>query len=298
MSTMMNRPVVVGIDGSDSALRAVRWAADEARCRKTALRLVYAVELLVGYSPNLVDWNTLHTAMKDRGRLWLDNAREEAGRVAPDLQVDTVLEMASPVLALVQQSRDAALVVLGSRGLGGFSGLLVGSTAVELAGRAHAPMVVVRGKHAGEPASRGPVVVGVDGTPVSEPAIAFAFAQASQYGADLVAVHAWSDLIVEAGYVGGAAVLDFGPIEEQAAETLAERLAGWQEKYPDVRVVREVVRDRVTKALLRHGEQARLLVVGSRGRGGFRGLLLGSTSQHLLHHAACPVAVVRTAREG
>jgi len=298
MNTMMNRPVVVGIDGSDSALRAVHWAADEARRRKAALRLVHAVELLVGYTSNFVDWNTLHTAMKDRGRLWLDKARDEAWRVAPELHVDTVLEMASPVPTMVKQSHDAALVVIGSRGLGGFSGLMVGSTAVELAGRTHAPMVVIRGKHAVEPAPRGPIVVGVDGTPVSEPAIAFAFAQASQHGADLVAVHAWSDLIVEAGYVGGAAALDFGPLEEQAAEILAERLAGWQEKYLDVRVVREVVRDRAASALLRHGEQARLLVVGSRGRGGFRGLLLGSTSQHLLHHAVCPVAVIRTAQEG
>jgi nucleotide-binding universal stress UspA family protein len=141
-------------------------------------------------------------------------------------------------------------------------------------------------------------VVGIDGTPASEAAIAFAFAQASAHGADLVAVHAWTDVVPEAEYLSGAAALDFGPFEERAAEILDERLAGWQEKYPDVHVRRQLVRDRAASVLLRHGEHARLLVVGSRGRGGFRGLLLGSTSQQLLHHATCPVAVVRTLHDG
>ncbi|HEY7596100.1 MAG TPA: universal stress protein [Actinophytocola sp.] len=296
MNTMPGRAVVVGIDGSDSALRAVRWATHEARRRKTGLRLVHAVEPLAGYAPRVVDWHALHTAMKDRGRAWLDKAREEAARVAPDLHVDTTLEAAPPVVTLVRASRDARLVVLGSRGLGGFSGLVLGSTAVEVAARSYCPMVVIRGEHADEPAY-GPVVVGVDGTPVGEDAIAFAFAQASARGAELVAVHAWSDLVMEAAYIPGAAGVDFAPLRERAEETLAERLAGWPEKYPDVHVTREVVRDRPTRVLLRAGEDAQLLVVGTRGRGGFRGLLLGSTSQHLLHHAACPVAVVRTLPE-
>ena len=294
MSDMSGRHVVVGIDGSDSALRAVRWAADEARRRKIGLRLVHAVELLTGYAPRVVDVHTLHTATKERGRQWLDEAREEAGRVAPDLHVDTALESAAPVVSLIKESRDAALVVLGSRGLGGFTGLVLGSTAVEVAGRSDCPMVVVRGGHTDEPAATGPVVVGVDGTPAGEAAIAFAFAEASVRGAELVAVHAWSDLVLEASYTGGAAALDFEPLQQRAEELLAERLAGWQEKYPDVHVTREVVRDRPTRALLRHGEHAQLLVVGTRGRGGFRGLLLGSTSQHLLYHASCAVAVVRT----
>jgi nucleotide-binding universal stress UspA family protein len=185
------------------------------------------------------------------------------------------------------------VLVLGSRGLGGFTGLVIGSTAVEIAKRAHCPVVVVRGAD-----HSGPVVVGVDGTPVGEAAIAFAFAAASARGADLVAVHTWTDLVLETAFAGGAAALDFAPLAQQAEEVLGERLAGWQEKYPDVRVIRHVSRERASQALLRHAEGAGLLVVGSRGRGGFRGLLLGSTSQHLLHHAPCPVAVVRTTPEG
>ena len=294
MSTAAGHHIVVGIDGSDSALRAVRWAADEARRRGVGLRLVHACEMFTGYAPRVVDPHTLHVAMQERGNAWLADARAAAERVVPGLPVEVVLELMSPVPALVKASRGTELVVLGSRGLGGFSGLLVGSTAVEFAGRARCPVVVIHGEHAED---TGPVVVGVDGTPVGEVAIAFAFAAASARKAELVAVHAWTDLLVETAFAGGAAALDFTPLAQQAAETCAERLAGWQEKYPDVHVTRDVVRDRPTRALLRHTEHAQLLVVGSRGRGGFTGLLLGSTSQHLLHHAQCPVAVVRTAEQ-
>lgn len=292
MRTTTAHPVVVGIDGSDSALRAVRWAADEARRRGAGLRLMHACELLTHYAPAVVDVHVLHAAMRERGESWLATARETAEKAVPGLPVETALELTSPVPTLVKESRDAALVVLGSRGLGGFSGLVVGSTAVELAGRAHCPVIVVRGEHSD---GTGPVVVGVDGTLVGEAAIAFAFAEASARGADLVAVHAWTDLVLETAFAGGAAALDFTPLAQQAEETLAERLAGWQEQYPDVHVTREVVRDRPARALLRRAEHAQLVVVGSRGRGGFTGLLLGSTSQHLLHHAQSPVAVVRTA---
>lgn len=289
--TVTRPPVVVGVDGSESGLRAVRWAATEARRRGGHLRLVYACEVPVGYhSFNVVDPRVLRTAMEDQGRAWL----AEAARVAAGVPTEEVLEVAPPVPLLAKESRNAALVVLGSRGLGGFTGLLVGSTSVELAGRVRCPMVVVRGPHGGEPPVEGPVVVGVDGTPVGEAAIAFAFAEASALGVDLVAVHAWTDLLLEAAFAGGAEALDFTPLAEKARAILAERLAGWQEKYPDVNVVREVVRKRPAQALLAAAEHAQLVVVGSRGRGGVRGLLLGSTSQHLLHHAPCPVAVVHT----
>jgi nucleotide-binding universal stress UspA family protein len=289
----MNTPVVAGVDGSESALHAVRWAAYEAQRRDVPLSLVHACEIPAGYPPGFVDWHVLHEALAAEGRSWLDRAREAAVTAVPGLAVDVVQVTAGVVPTLIKQSAGAALLVLGTRGLGGFTDLLVGSTAVELAARAHCPVVVVRGADAGT----GPVVVGVDGTPVGEAAIAFAFAEASTRGTDLVAVHAWTDLLLEVAFAGGAAALDFAPLAQQAEEVLGERLAGWQEKYPDVHVTRHVVRERPSRALLRHAERAQLVVVGSRGRGGFRGLLLGSTSQHLLHHAPCPVAVVRTAPE-
>lgn len=307
----MNAPVVVGVDGSESALAAVRWAADDARRRGVGLRLVHAYDIPTGYPPGFVDWHTLHAALAAQGRSWLAQARQAAEEqvlagvgtapgpavdtvgAAPELVVDAIEVKSGVVPALVRESTHAAVVVLGTRGLGGFSGLLVGSTAVGLAVHARCPVVVVRGV-----AHDGPVVVGVDGTPAGEEAIAFAFAEASRHGTDLVAVHTWTDLVLEEALAGGAAALDFAPLEEQAEEVLGERLAGWQERYPDVSVSRHVSRERAARALLRHAERARLVVVGTRGRGGFRGLLLGSTSQHLLHHAPCPVAVVRTGDPG
>lgn len=280
-------PVVVGVDGSESALDAVRWAADEARRRETLLRIVHAYQIPTGYPQGFVDVKMLHDALLAQGKEWLVRAQEVAEEAAPGLTVETVGVQAPTVPALEREARDAAVLVLGSRGLGGFTGLLIGSTAVTLVTRAACPIVVVR-----EPGRDGPVVVGVDGTPASEAAIAFAFAEASARDAELVAVHVWSDLLLEVAFAGEPAMLDVTRLAEEAHGVLGERLAGWQEQYPDVVVTREVVRDRATRALLRRAEGARLVVVGSRGRGGFRGLMLGSTSQHLLYHAACPVAVV------
>jgi nucleotide-binding universal stress UspA family protein len=285
-------PVVVGVDGSDTALRAVRWAAAAALSRHVDLHIAHAYEIPVGYPPGFVDWHALYQALQAQGKRWLADARTEVERVAPGLATKVLEAKAGAVPTLVGMSADATLLVLGSRGLGGFTGLVVGSTAVEVAARAECPVVVVRGSvHA------GPVVVGVDGTPVGEAAIAFAFAEAAARGVDLVAVHTWTDLLLETVFAGSAAALDFSVLAEQTEEVLGERLAGWREKYPDVVVSRHVSRERASTALLRHAEGAGLLVVGSRGRGGFRGLLLGSTSQHLLHHAPCPVAVVRTTPE-
>jgi len=290
----MNAPVVVGVDGSDSALEAVRWAANEAERRRVSLRIVHAYGLPVGYLPGFVDWHALHEALVAQGRSWLGRARDVAAEAAPGLAAEVVEVKAGAGPTLVEESAHAVLIVLGTRGLGGFTGLVIGSTAVELAAHARCPVVIVRGAGSGT----GPVVVGVDGTPVGEDAIAFAFVEASARGTSLVAVHTWTDLVLEAALAGGAAALDFAPLVQRAEEVLRERLAGWQEKYPDVPVSRHVSRERAARALLRHAEHAQLVVVGTRGRGGFRGLLLGSTSQHLLHHAPCPVAVVPTVDRG
>lgn len=292
-------PIVVGVDGSESALHAVRWAADEAQRLDTSLRLVHTYEIPMGYPPGFVDAHVLRDALSTRGREWLAQAHDVAAATAPRLRTDVVEENAGAVSTLVKESRSAARVVLGSRGLGAVTGLLVGSTAVALAGLAHCPIVVVRGKDAdAPPPTAGPIVVGVDRTPGCEAAIGFAFAAAATRQTDLIAVHTWTDLLLETAFGFNAAALDISPLAQQAEADLGECLVGWPEKYPDVRVTRKVVRDRASKELLRHAEHAQLVVVGCRGRGGFRGLFLGSTSQHLLHHAPCPVAVVRTTTGG
>lgn len=290
-----DRSVVVGVDGSSSAARAAQWAAVEAQRRGMSLRLVHAYEVPLGYPQGIADPNSVRDAMTEQGWRYLREVRDAVTAVTPDLRIELSVERGPVVPTLVGESGRASQLVLGTRGLNGFTGLLVGSKSVALAGRAHCPLVVVRGRRNGEaPPLDGPVVVGVDGTPTGEAAIEFAFEEASTRGCALIAVHTWTDAVVETAFEGGPPVLDLRPLRQQAQEILAQRLAGWQEKHPEVTVTREVVRDRPARALLHHAETAAMVVVGTRGRGGYRGLILGSTSQHVLHHAPCPVAVVRT----
>ncbi len=289
------RAVVAGVDGSECGLQAVRWAAAEALRRQLPVRLVAAHAWpsggLVG-DPGLgVDYRAV---LRDVVLGHLATAAADARQVAPELEIEQVEVTGYPVPVLLGESAHAEIVVLGDRGLGGFTGLLIGSVAVEVTAHASCPVIVVRGS---EPDRTGPrpepVVVGVDGSPTSEAATAFAFEAASLRRVPLVAVHVWRDVLVDATM---APLLDWDVIDSDEREVLAERLAGWTEKYPDVPVRRLVARDRPARALVEESGRAQLVVVGSRGRGGFRGLLLGSVSQALLHHAHCPVAVVRSPR--
>ncbi|MEU4445241.1 universal stress protein [Actinosynnema sp. NPDC050801] len=289
----MTAPIVVGVDGSASALTAVKWAAEEAARHRVPLKLVHAFLLPTrGYPEIVLTGHEVREAFEQQARQWLDEAAAVAGETAPGVEVEASVVIDRPAAALIAASRGARLVVLGSRGLGGFSGLLVGSVAVALAAHGESPAVVVRDGVRRD----GPVVVGVDGSPASEEAVAFAFAEASLLGAPLTAVIAWTDFLVDSAYHSRFAV-DWSQVEDEHLRVLAERLAGWQEKYPDVHVDRVVVHDRPVRALLKAAEDARLLVVGSHGMGGFTGMLLGSTSQALVHHAPCPLAVVRPATE-
>ncbi|TWP48449.1 universal stress protein [Lentzea tibetensis] len=283
-------PVVVGVDGSSSALGAVSWAADECARHRAPLRLVHAHLLPTrGYPEIVLTGNEVRHAMEARAREWLDEAVVAAHAVAPGIQVTTHLAFSGTVTALIEESREARLMVLGSQGLGNVTGLLVGSTALALASHGRCPLVVVRGPGVAD----GPVVVGVDGSPTSEAAVAFAFDAASTRGVPLTALMVWEDFMIHSGYDATRLAINWDYVEDEQRRLLAERLAGWQEKYPDVRVSRVVVRDRPVRAMMRLAADAQLLVVGSRGHGGFTGMLLGSTSQALVHHAVCPLAIVR-----
>jgi len=284
-------PVVVGVDGSPSALDAVAWAADECARHHVPLRLVHTYFLpTTGYPNMIVNASEVLAAFDAQGRLWLAEAEAAARAVAPGIAVETALFSGTAIPLLIEESANARTIVVGSRGLGGFTGLLLGSTAVALTAHARCPVVVVRTRVAGA----GPVVVGVDGSPASESAIGFAFEAASTRGAPLTAVLSWTDVLVESSFQAVRFSMDWSEVEDEQRRLLAERMAGWQEKYPDVVVERVVVRDRPVRALVRAAQHARLLVVGSHGRGGFTGMLLGSTGQALVHHAPCPVAVVRS----
>lgn len=293
MTDVVNRPVVVGVDGSASAAQAVRWAAREAVRRGAPLVLVHAPAVIPAAVPHAVALGAYRDALTEQGRQWLAEASTAAREAAPDVEVSTELTGGWAAEQLIGRSASAELVVLGSRGLGGFTGLVVGSIAVAVATYGHCPVVVVRGPDSQtEPRQDGPVVVGVDGSPTSQAAITFAFQAAVSRNVPLVAVHAWSDLPTTAWDL----IADWQTIQEQESKALNQRLAEYQAQYPTVTVEQVVARDRPAHTLLEQAENAQLVVVGSRGRGGFRGLLLGSTSQALIHHATCPVAVVPAPR--
>jgi nucleotide-binding universal stress UspA family protein len=293
-----DRPIVAGVDGSESALDAVRWAALEADRRRAPLRLVNAFGWVTSAhhigDPGLgVDY---HGVLMKSARDAVATAAAVATRAAPGAAIEQEVVTGFPVAVLNAESARAQLVVLGDRGLGGFTGLLIGSVAVALAAHGSCPVVVVRGAtYDSPPPLEGPVVVGIDGSPTSEPALAFAYEAAALRRVPLVAIHTWQDILVDPAV---APLLDWDAVEADERQLLDERLAGWSGKYPEVPVERLVTRDRPARTLAEHSERAQLVVVGSRGRGGIAGLLLGSVSHALLHHAKCPVAVVRPAEAG
>jgi nucleotide-binding universal stress UspA family protein len=288
--TAQQGPVVVGVDGSASATQAVRWAAREAGRRRAPLVLVHvwtAIPVAPLHVGSLVPY---HDALVEQGDQWLEEAATAARDAAPGVVTSTQLVSGSAAGQLIDRSASAGLLVLGSRGLGGFAGLVVGSIAVALATHGHCPVVVVRGADPDTaPRQDGPVVVGVDGSPNSRAALDFAFEAAALRGAPLTAVHAWSDLPVITVW---ELTTDWHLVQQNEAKALSQWLADGRALYPGVPVEQVVVREGPARILLEHARTAQLVVVGSRGRGGFRGLLLGSTSQALIHHAASPVAVV------
>lgn len=282
--------IIVGIDGSERALDAVRWAVAVAAPRNRALRLLSGYDPVSGvYGAGLPFPPDAFDAIEQAAQEDLDQAVQVAREAAPGVAVRTERVRIPPIPALIDESKNAHLIVLGASGRGGYTGMLTGSTAVAVVAHAACPVVVVRRPE--DPA--GPVVAGVDGSPASMRALAAAFDEASWRGVPLVALHSWRDADYVTATPVQSAVVESTPTDEEQARVLAESLAGWQEKYPDVAVERVVLKDRPRHCLLEWSAKAQLVVVGSRGRGGFQGLLLGSTSQALMHHARCPVLVVR-----
>ncbi|HET7741233.1 MAG TPA: universal stress protein [Mycobacterium sp.] len=283
--------ILVGVDGSAESGAAVRWAAREAVLRDTAVTLVHVVAPVVvtwpvaNLGPSFSDWQ------EDNAQQAIEQAQKQFQAEVGDARspdVHTLVLYDNVASGLVKASRDAAMIVAGSRGLGAIGGALMGSASRSLLHHAHCPVVVVRGDQALAANDGSPVLVGIDGSPASEAATALAFDEASRRHVDLVALHAWSD-------IGVFPVLgmDWHEYEDLGHELLGERLAGWQEQYPDVRVRRRVVCDQPAHRLLDESQHAQLVVLGNRGRGGFAGLLLGSVSTAVAEAAKCPVIVVR-----
>ena len=289
------RPVVAGIDGSDTARQAAMWAAQQAVRGRVGLRLVHAVDVSgFLYSGPIVPPIGLYSALEHDGREQLNVVRTAVHEVHPDLVIEMHVVSEHPVWALINESERAGLVVIGSMAPDGASRLFAGSTAVGVAAHAHSPVAIIPGGDR-RPSTSGPVVVGIDGSPASEAAIAIAFDEASLRRTELVAVHASTQFASDTEYLYAKQfIIDWSTIQDQQSEMLAERLAGWQEKFPDVTVRRVVTQEKAAQALLAQAEGAQLMVVGSRGHGGFTGMLLGSVSQKLIHHVTCALIVARS----
>ena len=295
--TSTNEFIVVGVDGSGAAEEAVSWAAEEAARRHSELRLVHAYELpaTAGYP----DWNPypddLRPVLRDLGQKMVDQLAAEVQATHPELTVRSRVIYERATVALRKESADALLTVVGSGNTSRLYGVLLGSVALAAASTNPVPVAVIH--HGQTPRMTGPVVVGVDGSRTSDAAVAFAFQAASVRGAGLVAVHVWDDVIVPGTRHLENVLVDPARIEQEERALLAERVAGWADKYPDVSVQQTLLQGRAVTELLDQTKQAQLLVVGSHGRGGFAGMLLGSTSHSLILHSDCPVVVVRPGAE-
>jgi nucleotide-binding universal stress UspA family protein len=273
----MPTQVIVGIDGSAHAWRALDWAADYAVRHRLSLDLVHASRALV--DDGAIPPDALRRLIAEREDL-LGEARQYTLKMHPDLGITTRLARTDPGSALVEASEHAALVTVGSRGVGGFEGLLFGSVGLHTAAHARCPVLVVprAAPYPGDAPAQ--VVVGVEGRRGESTVLGWAFEEAASRGAGILALHA----------VGG----DLGSPRRRVIEDmeLSEALAGLRERHPGVQV-EQLVSDRTaSQALVEASRTTALVAVGAARRTGLIGMGLGRVNHAVLHHARCPVVVV------
>ena len=290
-SSQTGSGIIVGVDGSAASDAAVRWATHEAMMRKSALTVVNALTPVVTWPqvpvpPGVDAWQEAESRRIVTDAVSI--AESSAGDGEPT-QIGYKFFVSAPVPTLVDLSRDAEMVVVGSRGRGALKRGTLGSVSTEVVHNAHCPVGVVHSDPTSElQSAQSPVVVGVDGSPTSDLAVGIAFEEASWRDADLVAVHAWTDGDVTE-FLGGR----WPTIQPSVEEALADLLAGWVERYPGVSLRRMAVLDNPALHLVELSKSAQLVVVGSHGRGGFARTMLGSVSTAVIHAAHTPVIVAR-----
>ncbi|MGV9833073.1 universal stress protein [Nocardia niigatensis] len=279
----LDRPIVVGVDASESALHAVRWAAVDAALRGAPLHLVYAVPAVAESPLDESPIRLLHDRLRDTAQAALDTAAEEARKAAGDREIPdirTFLVDAPAVTVLSGLAETAFYVVVGVRGMSAYHRSLLGSVSTGVARHAQGPVVVVPGET--EALSDRPVVAGVDGSPHSVRALEIAFDEASRRGVPLIVVHAWEP-----------APESDTRSEDDAVRLLTGVLDHNIPNYPGVEVKTLVVEGHPARVVLDAAAGAQLLVIGSHGTRGYPGMALGSTGHALLQGSECPIVLVR-----
>jgi nucleotide-binding universal stress UspA family protein len=282
--------IVLGIDASDQSLHALSWAVQQCQAEHRPLTLVHAVQVI---GPPFMDGavvyqNDLEGELRVEGQQVLDAARAVVERQAPDVEVLEVLELADPRAVLLERSRDATMVVLGSRGRGPVRSLLLGSVGAALVRHARCPVVVHRPGNPG--LVRNGILVGVDASPESRTVLEFAYRESSLRDLPLTLLHcAWNAQADALGaYLVAESIVDL----ETERLALAEAIAGMAEKYPEVKTTTVVLRGLPQEALLRVGERMDMIVVGAHVPGHTSRRLFGSVATSVVEHASCAVAVV------
>lgn len=281
MSEPATGPVVCGYDGSRDALRAVAWAATWAREHGSPLEVISA-DRAVG---RVVQFD-------ETARANVEGAmRDQLVDAVGDLEATYRVVPETPVAALVEASQRASAVVVGSRGLTAREDFAMGSTSAGIVEHATCPVIVIT-PHTPETPAAGPVVLAADGSPAGDEAVAFAFAEAERRSTGLRAVHS-----VEVPRLPGASLFDLDQLAESVLaedeKEVSDALALHESRHPDVDVDLVLVVGEPAVTITEEARDAALLVTGSRGHGGFAGMLLGSVSRRLLHTAPCAVVVVR-----
>lgn len=290
-----HQDIVAGVDGSDASTGAARWAASIAHAVRSRLILAHALPQEGPiYSPAAVMLQSQFlNQIREDGAAIVDAAAEAIAADFPDLTIESDVAPGPPSTHILEAATSARLIVMGSTGSGAIRSRFVGSTALKVANHAACPVTVWRGAPGNPGPDQRPVIVGVDGSVLSEKAVEFAFRYADQFGAPLLAVHTWQG---SATYrEGGAGILiDWKAVEQEESALLAENLAGMADQYPDVPVTRISEPGAAAPVILKYADDAQLIVVGSHGRSAMAGVVMGSTSQNLLHHSPIPVMICRS----
>ncbi|WP_062350579.1 universal stress protein [Herbidospora yilanensis] len=283
----MTSTIVVGVDGSAPSLAAVEYAARDAARRNAALRIIHV------WPPLTMGDREVHETGRRHHEGIVAEAQRRAWDAAPDIEISAHLIRGDVIDRLDREAMGADEVVIGSRGMGGFAGLILGSVGLALAGHTPAPLVVVRkpSRH-----TYGEIVAGYDGSEESETALDFAFAEAERRDARLKLVYAWQPPTLAASAAGYGTLIQ--KMFDEQTTFVWQQLAPWTEKFPHVPVEHTGVCGHPVYVLSEESRTADLVIVGSRGRGVIRSTALGSVGYGLLHRAHCPVAIVTEKEDG